>query len=459
MSRIRTASSRAFRVAALGLSLLALPLLAQAPVYHAEYLGNATHVAAMNDAGLVVGTGAIFQYPRAYVAGPGMPLTYLKLPLGFLSSGARDINDAGVIVGVMSPYQTTAFYPQPVRWDPDGKGGYTPTLLATLPGDNRGTADAINNLGDILGTSAYQSSMHVVQYSSGNAVNLPTLAGLLPQSINDLRQYVGAGSWRVDLDTMIVESLGVPAGFGAAHGWVINASGQVAGDVTGGAGCAQENALYTDGLGWQTLGPCGTDNSAYDLDDQGDVLMTLDSVPYVHFVDGGLWRVEDLIVAASGHWTVNPPFNMALNNARQMAVYASNGGQSGIILISPEGGVTCQENLGFAGPGQLQLSVCGGDLSTGTTADLQLSGALPGVAAWLVTGLSSQPAPFKGGTLVPLPILLEMPLAVDGLGLALIPGIPGGLGPATLYLQMVQANASQPQGWAISNALRVDFLP
>jgi Na+/H+ antiporter NhaA len=60
---------------------------------------------------------------------------------------------------------------------------------------------------------------------------------------------------------------------------------------------------------------------------------------------------------------------------------------------------------------------------------------------------------------VPLPILLEMPLAVDGLGLALIPGIPGGLGPATLYLQMVQANASQPQGWAISNALRVDFLP
>src|SRR5688572_13028711 len=133
----------------LALALLVPTLCAQAPTYHAEFLGTAVHVAAMNSSGLVVGTGSIGIYQRAYVAGPGKAISYLPLPFGFLSSGARDLNDSGVIVGVMSPYQTTGFYPQPVRWDPDGAGGYTPTLLSTLPGHNRGTAEAINELGDI----------------------------------------------------------------------------------------------------------------------------------------------------------------------------------------------------------------------------------------------------------------------------------------------------------------------
>jgi len=439
---------------------LASPTRAQSPpVYHAEYLGAAVHVAAMNESGLVVGTGSIGIYPRAWVAGPGKPLAYLPVPFGFLSSGPRDINDQGVIVGVISPYSTTAFYPQPARWDPDGLGGYTVTLLLTLPGDNRGTAEAINNLGDIVGTSNYQANLHTVLYAPTGTVNLPGLAAWPPLAINDQRVYV-SGNARIDLDTLLVEDLGVPPGYTGAQAWVINAGGQVAGELLlSGPGCSQQVALYTDGLGWTPLADCGTSDSCYDVNDQGDVLMQLANVPWLHLSTGGNHRVEDLIVSDTGHWTVNTNYNMALNNGRELALYATNGGLSGIILLTPESNVVCQADLGFGGPGSLQLSLCGGDLSTGTTADLMLTGALPNGLAWLLAGLVQQPTPFKGGTLVPVPFALVMPLATDGAGQASILGVPGGGGSYSVVLQALQADGAQPKGWALSNAVRADVLP
>jgi len=457
---------RSFRLSALGLAAALFSLAgavgavgAQTPAYHAEFLGNPKHVAAMNESGLVVGTGALGIYPRAYFAGPGKPVTYLPIPFGFLSSGAIDINEAGVIVGVISPNTTTAFYPQPARWDPNGAGGYTVTLLLALPGDNRGTADAINNLGDIVGTSNYQGNLHTVLYAPSGTVNLPGLSSLPARSINDQRIYVGGNS-RVNLNTLSILNLGVPAGANGAQGWVINASGQIAGDLSlSGPGCSAQAGLYTDGLGWQTVGPCGTSNTSYDLNDQGDVLFTVDAVPYVRFAGGGTHRVEDMIVATTGHWAVNSPFNMAMNNARQIAVWAANGGQSGIILITPDSNVTCQADLGFGGPGALHLSMCGGDLSTGTTADLLLTGAAPGGTVWMIAGLTQNPTPFKDGTLVPVPLNLVVSLPASGAGQVSVPGIPGGHGPVSLYLQAITQDGSQSQGWAISNALRADFLP
>ncbi len=446
---------------AVGLLLLTGPLGAQAlPAYHAEYLGAAVHVAAMNDAGLVVGTGSLGIHSRAYVAGPGKPLTYLPIPFGFLSSGAADINESGVIVGVMSPYQTTSFYPQPARWDPDGAGGYKVTLLLTLPGDNRGTADAINDLGDIVGTSNYQSNLHTVLYAPTGTVNLPGLASYKPLSLNNQRLYV-TGNSRISLNTLTVQNLGVPAGFTSAKAWVINNNGQVAGDLTmpAGSGCPADAGVYTDGLGWLPVGACGATVSSYDINDLGDVLLQKDNQPWLHLQGGPTVRVEDLIVAQTGHWTVNSPYNMALNDLRQMAVYATNGGLSGIILITPDTKVVCQTDLGYDGPGALQLSMCGGDLSSGTHADLQISGAAPGGLTWLLASATQQPTPFKGGTLVPVPVDLVLSLTADGNGVAGISGISGGNGPFSVYLQAVAQDPGQPQGWTISQAVRADFLP
>ncbi|MBI4878893.1 MAG: hypothetical protein HY812_04425, partial [Planctomycetes bacterium] len=41
-----------------------------------------------------------------------------------------------------------------------------------------------------------------------------------------------------------------------------------------------------------------------------------------------------------------------------------------------------------------------------------------------------------------------------------LPGaVPGGNGPACLYVQAVCQDAGQPMGWAVSNCVRIDFLP
>ena len=436
-----------------------------APVYQAEYLGSATSAVAVNESGLVVGTGKVGLYPRAFVAGPGLPLTYLPMLPGLLSSGARDLNEAGVIVGVVSPYSTTNVIRYPARWAPDGAGGWMITVFDLLPGHNRGSADAINNLGDIVGSSSYQTDIHTVRFVGEGCVDLPGLGAYRPWALNDQRVYVSPamGAVRVDLDALAVEPLGVPAGFTGSEGWAINASGQVAGLLLldGGPGCAMQPALYTDGSGWETLAACGTDAAAYDLNDQGDVLMSLEYEPWVRFAGGGLHRVEDLIVAGAGHWSVFGGYDIALNNAGQMAFHATNAGtgQTGIILVTPQGGVTCQADLGFGGPGSMHLSVCGGDLSTGTTADLALTGGVPGGLAWLLAGLTQQPTPFKGGTLVPVPWSLALALPADGAGQVAVNGIPGGNGPLSIVLQALMADAAQPKGWAISNAVRVDLLP
>lgn len=434
------------------------------PIYHAEFLGTASQAVAVNDSGLVVGAGKVGLYPRAFVAGPGKPVTYLSMPFGLLSSGARDINEAGVIVGVVSPYSTTNVIRYPAKWTPDGAGGYTCTVLDLLPGHNRGSADAINNLGDIIGSSSYQSDIHTVLYTPSGTVDLPGLGAYRPWSLNDQRVYVSpnAGAVRVDLDTLAVESLGFPPGFTGSDGWVINASGQVAGDLLlAGPGCTMQAALYTDGVGWETVGDCGTSNSAYDLNDAGDVLLAVGSVPYVRFAGGGLHRVEDLIVADVGHWTVYGGYDIALNNARQMAFYASNAGtgQTGIILVTPQSDVICQADLGFGGPGAMHLSICGGDLSSGTTADLLLTGGVPGGTAWLLAGLAQTPTPFKGGTLVPVPWALMLAMPLDASGGLSVAHIPGGHGPVSVYVQALGPDALQPNGWALSNALRVDLLP
>lgn len=122
-------------------------------------------------------------------------------------------------------------------------------------------------------------------------------------------------------------------------------------------------------------------------------------------------------------------------------------------------GTVCQADLGLAGPGATTLSICGGDLSGGTNADLLLTGAEAGGTAWLVLSLSNDPTPFKGGQLVPVPVLLIQAHAVSGAGQVSVPGIPGGNGPLTVYAQMVSTDSGQTLGYGFSNALQVEFLP
>jgi hypothetical protein len=118
----------------------------------------------------------------------------------------------------------------------------------------------------------------------------------------------------------------------------------------------------------------------------------------------------------------------------------------------------CQPNLGFGGPGAARLSVCGNALDACGFAVLELSGAAPSAPLFLPFALLSTPTPFKGGTLVPVPVLLAVPLVAGGAGSLALP-LHGGGGPVTAYVQAVVPDGAQPAGFALSNALQVELLP
>ncbi|MDG2147919.1 MAG: hypothetical protein P8N09_00170 [Planctomycetota bacterium] len=128
----------------------------------------------------------------------------------------------------------------------------------------------------------------------------------------------------------------------------------------------------------------------------------------------------------------------------------------GLPDVDPD---VCQTDLGFGGPGSMAISICGGDLSTGTVADMEITGGPASAFGYAFVGLTNAPTSVAGGTLVPVPWTYLRLLVLDGSGEALIANIPGGGGPFSAFVQVVAEDGSQVEGYAFSNALQVDFLP
>lgn len=115
----------------------------------------------------------------------------------------------------------------------------------------------------------------------------------------------------------------------------------------------------------------------------------------------------------------------------------------------------CQQDIGFQGPGPALLSVCGGDLSTGTTAALQVTGAAPSAPGYLVADLVHTPFAIFGGTLVGF---TGFPLGSNASGgLSLV--VPGGGGPLDVYVQFVYLDLSLAQGLGFTNGVKIQVLP
>jgi hypothetical protein len=97
-----------------------------------------------------------------------------------------------------------------------------------------------------------------------------------------------------------------------------------------------------------------------------------------------------------------------------------------------------------------------GTLWPASAGSLQLKHAKPLSLAILFVSFASSPVPFKGGTLVTVPVLLSLPLATDGTGSLALPFVwPAGVPAATpLYFQSAIQDAAGPQGAALSNALK-----
>ena len=120
------------------------------------------------------------------------------------------------------------------------------------------------------------------------------------------------------------------------------------------------------------------------------------------------------------------------------------------------GCVSVATDLGnaLAGTGGLEpnLEACG-DLSTGGTADFNLTDALPSAPAFLVFSLNSVFAPFSGGILVPAPDFLIGPFTTDSNGDVQVGAVAGGGGPFDVYVQFVIVDAGAVAGRSMSNGI------
>ena len=118
----------------------------------------------------------------------------------------------------------------------------------------------------------------------------------------------------------------------------------------------------------------------------------------------------------------------------------------------------CQTDIGFQGPGNAKLELCGPPLSSGAIAQLRLFDAPPLAQAWLSLSFSQTPLNILGGTFVALPSALVVPLFTNFSGEA-VANVPGGGGPASLFMQGVVAGAVGPGTFGFTNALQVEYLP
>ena len=113
---------------------------------------------------------------------------------------------------------------------------------------------------------------------------------------------------------------------------------------------------------------------------------------------------------------------------------------------------------GLAGIAGIPVLNGTGPLTTGSAGTLPLSSAAPSAICSLFISLSSTPTGFKCGTLVPVPVVFQIPLVTTGAGtLPLGWGSwPAGLSGASLYFQYAIADGAAVCGVSLSNAMRAD---
>ncbi len=128
-----------------------------------------------------------------------------------------------------------------------------------------------------------------------------------------------------------------------------------------------------------------------------------------------------------------------------------------IVAAAPAPAVS----LGYAKAGANglipNLDMCG-LLNTGNSAEMRLTSAAPSAPGALWVGLNSNPFPFQGGTIVPVPPVAQIPIATDPQGVLQF-NVKGGGGPIDLYAQYIILDAGASNGFSLSNAIKITVQP
>lgn len=99
-----------------------------------------------------------------------------------------------------------------------------------------------------------------------------------------------------------------------------------------------------------------------------------------------------------------------------------------------------------------------GSLAAGSSGKLLLTNARPSSQTALFVSLASVPTPFRGGTLIPVPWIMQVFLFTSPKGAVHLPwtSFPSGLSGANLYFQTATADAAGVAGVSLSNALKAN---
>jgi probable HAF family extracellular repeat protein len=309
--------------------------------------GDSSSVAwAINEHGDVVGWSMgpngtrafVFTDAGGMVALPGLPNRPRTV--------ARDINDAGIVVGSANAGGTDLGHA--VLWS-----GGSAQDLGTLGTGYYSEAWGVNAFGQVVGWSYTNggsglTGVHGFLYGG----NTNKLVDLTPNSdtgyaldINDAGQVTGYKTavggyhaFRWQAGTFL--DLGVLPGFAHSFGSAINAFGQVAGNSTSASGNSEQLFRYTDGGGLQNLGGTGEHNVALGINSSGQVVGTRGNsqTRALRYTDAsGLQDLNTLIDPSLG-WVLLAAND--INDAGQIVGYAFNNftGETHAVRLQPAAG-------------------------------------------------------------------------------------------------------------------------
>ncbi|MBL8695234.1 MAG: hypothetical protein JNJ88_14165 [Planctomycetes bacterium] len=426
------------------------------PTYEVHFLGQGTSGAALNEFGTAVGWITSGGVTIASISHGGQPMVPLPLPAGFQSSKAYDVNDLGLVVGVVSPSTIGHMEPRAAIWRPT-PGGYVVEVPPVPAGYNYSAAFGVNDIGDVVGALAtvfWWSFSQAVHFTSAGPVLLPGLSTVV--DVNNNRKVL-AGNSLFDLNTYQMQTIPLPPGnWNGFAGYALNEVDGMAGTLIGWSStCGAFPVRYMPNSGWTFVGGCGQNTGANALNDLGDAMTWAGTWAFgVNFEGIGYYQFGSLIDPSQGPWIAGSGGD--INNQRQMLVGVKDisGNPSGVALLSPMG-LYCQKDLGYGGPGELQMAMCGGFLTLpGTQSTLTISGGTPNSTVYVLIGSDANPTPLLGGWLVPNPLIDAVGFRTDLNGDASVV-VPGSSGvPYALYIQALDVDLST-MSFRFSNALEV----
>ena len=288
-------------------SLCASALAAPPNNYRVDVIGMGMNSFDMNEAGTIVGRQMnLLGVGRAFIAARGSASQILPLPAPWQSSDAYAISPNGIIVGAVSSPSIASVGSRAAAWYPNG-AGYDFVLLPPIAGDTYSAAFGVNSAGDIVGGSG---GLGLGSYPRA-ARFMPKAAILLngigtPADINESRVVV-SGNQLLDLDTMAIETIPLPAG--NWQGFVahdISNGGNVCGYLSGFSGCSTFPMRYLPGAGWQYVGGCATTTAATSVNDFGDATAFVASTSvWISFAGEDPVSPSAIIAPSEGSWLIS----------------------------------------------------------------------------------------------------------------------------------------------------------